>query len=56
MSDLAERYKTCGRCIHAAESGDIAGSTCYLCRRNLTDHRIDWFEEVKEKNYERNEN
>lgn len=46
---LSERYKTCGRCVHDG-SGDhrISGSTCYLCKRNPTDNRIDWFEEVKE--------
>lgn len=44
MSDLPERYKTCGRCIHD-EDGDIVGSACYLCKRNPSDHRIDWFEE-----------
>lgn len=45
MSDLAERYKICGRCIHDEESADTAGSTCYLCRRNPTDHRIDYFKD-----------
>lgn len=48
MSNLEERYKTCGRCIHDGESNpNIVGSTCYLCKRNLDDHRIDWFEEKK---------
>ena len=46
-SNLPERYKTCGRCVHDKE-GDIVGSTCYMCKRNSTDHRIDWFEERKE--------
>ena len=44
MSDLSEKYKTCGRCIHD-EEGDIVGSSCYLCKRNPDDHRIDLFEE-----------
>ena len=44
MSDLSEKYKTCGRCIHD-EEGDIVGSACYLCKRNPDDHRIDLFEE-----------
>lgn len=48
MSDLPERYKTCGRCIHDGDSPDIVGSTCYLCKRNPDDHRIDWFEERRE--------
>ena len=49
MSDLDERYKTCGRCVYDGEgSPDIVGSTCYLCKRNPTDNRIDWFEEKKE--------
>lgn len=49
MNDLVERYKTCGRCIHDGEGDpDDSSSTCYLCRRNLTDNRIDWFEENKE--------
>ena len=48
MSDLLEKYKTCGRCIHAEDSSDIVGSICYLCKRNPDDHRIDWFEERKE--------
>ena len=39
--------KTCGRCVHDGESGDIAGSTCYMCARNPEDHRIDWWEEKK---------
>ena len=52
MSDLEERYKTCGRCIHDGESNlNIVGSTCYLCKRNLDDHRIDWFEEKKKENW-----
>lgn len=42
-----EELKTCGRCIHDGESGDIIGSTCHLCKRNPDDHRIDWFEERK---------
>lgn len=49
MSELAERYKTCGRCVHDGDGADIRGSTCYLCKRNPDDHRIDWFEERKEK-------
>lgn len=50
MSDLAERYNTCGRCVHGGESddADISKSVCYLCRRNPEDHRIDRFEENKE--------
>lgn len=48
MSDLPERYKTCGRCIHDGDNPDIVGSTCYLCKRNPDDHRIDWFEERRE--------
>lgn len=43
--ELPERYKTCGRCTHQEDDPDIVGSTCYLCKRNSTDHRIDWFEE-----------
>lgn len=46
-SDLEEKYKTCGRCAHESEP-DITGSVCYLCKRNATDNRIDWFEEKKE--------
>lgn len=44
---LKEQLKTCGRCIHDGESGNIVGSTCYMCKRNPEDHRIDWFEEKK---------
>ena len=47
-SELYERYKTCGRCIHYGESSDIVGSTCYKCKRNPDYHRIDWFEERKD--------
>lgn len=47
MSDLPKSHKTCGRCVHC-ENADIVGSTCYLCKRNPDDHRIDWFEERKE--------
>lgn len=42
-----EKLKTCGRCKHDGESGDIVGSTCYMCARNPEDHRIDWWEEKK---------
>lgn len=42
---IEEEIKTCGRCIHDEESADIVGSSCYLCKRNPTDNRIDWFEE-----------
>ena len=50
MSDLEERYKTCGKCVHDGDGDpNINGSTCYLCRRNPTDHRIDCFEAKKEK-------
>lgn len=45
---MKEENKTCGRCIHDEESADIVGSSCYLCKRNPEDHRIDWFEEKKE--------
>lgn len=47
-SNISEQYKTCGRCIRDGESSDIVGSTCYMCKRNPDDHRIDWFEEKKE--------
>ena len=40
-----KRRKTCGKCIHDGDGADIAGSTCYLCKRNPVDNRIDWFEE-----------
>ena len=49
-NDIPEQYKTCGRCIHDNESSDIVGSTCYMCKRNPDDHRIDWFEKKKEEN------
>ena len=49
-NDISEQYKTCGRCIHDSESSDIVGSTCYMCKRNPDDHRIDWFEKKKEEN------
>lgn len=42
-----EKFKTCGRCKYEEESGDIVGSTCYMCARNPEDHRIDWWEEKK---------
>lgn len=45
ISNLPERYKTCGRCIHDVDNPNINTSKCYLCRRNSDDHRIDWFEE-----------
>lgn len=49
MSDLAERYKTCGRCVHDEDGDkDIRGSYCYLCLRNPADNRIDWFEEKED--------
>lgn len=48
LIDIArENNKRCGNCKHDAESGDISGTTCYLCKRNPTDHRIDWWEEKK---------
>lgn len=47
-SELDERYKTCGRCVYDGDSPNISGSTCYMCKRNPDDHRIDWFEERKE--------
>ena len=45
---MDERYKTCGKCIHDGDSPDVKGSPCYLCRRNPTDNRIDWFEDAAE--------
>lgn len=42
-----ERRKTCGKCTHQYEGADIGGSTCYLCKRNPVDNRIDWFEEER---------
>lgn len=42
-SDLEEKHKTCGKCAHKNDL-DITGSVCYLCKRNATDNRIDWFE------------
>ena len=48
-SELDERYKACSRCIHNGEGdSNIVGSTCYKCKRNPDDHRIDCFEERKE--------
>ena len=45
-----ERNKKCGRCVHDGEgSPGIAGATCYLCKRNPDDNRIDWFEEKIDK-------
>lgn len=46
-SNLPERYRTCGRCVHNVEE-DIIGSICHMCKRNPTDHRIDCFEEIME--------
>ena len=43
-----EENKTCDGCVHVGEGLDISGSTCYLCKRNPVDHRIDWFEEERE--------
>ena len=48
MNSLSENYKTCDRCIRIEDNPDIVGSTCYLCKRNPYDHRIDWFEERKD--------
>lgn len=45
--DRSYKNKTCGRCKHDGEFGDIPGSSCYLCKRNPEDHRIDWWEEKK---------
>lgn len=46
---MDERYKTCGRCIYDGEDDPTqVYSMCYLCKRNLTDNRIDWFEPKKE--------
>lgn len=45
---IPERYKTCGRCVHDGDSPDIVESTCYMCKRNPDDHRIDWFEKKRE--------
>ena len=49
-NDISEQYKTCGRCIHDGESSDIVGCTCYMCKRNPDDHRIDWFEKREDTN------
>ena len=49
MRNIDERYKTCGRCVHdGKDDPDQPYSTCYLCKRNINDHRIDWFELKKE--------
>ena len=45
--EIVEEGASCSRCIHKEESSSIVGSTCYMCRRNSKDHRIDWFEEKK---------
>ena len=47
MSNLKERYETCGKCVHDGESPDTPESKCYMCERNLFDHRIDHFEEKR---------
>lgn len=41
---LAEPYESCSMCAHKGNTYEIMGSTCYLCRRNPVDNRIDWFE------------
>lgn len=43
-----EENKTCDGCVRVREGLDISGSTCYLCKRNPVDHRIDWFEECSD--------
>ena len=48
MSNLEEKYKICGRCVHESDPEDYEESFCYLCKRNATDNRIDWFKEKKE--------
>lgn len=45
---MIEIIKTCSSCIHNKESRDVNGSPCYLCRRNPTDNRTDWFEEKRQ--------
>jgi len=45
--EIMEEGASCSRCIHKEKSTEIVGSTCYLCKRNPKDHRIDWFEEKK---------
>lgn len=35
----------CIHCRHHGHDYNIAGTTCYNCKRNPTDHRIDWYEE-----------
>ena len=42
---MTEENKTCDVCVYVGDGLDISGSTCYLCKRNPVDHRIDWFEE-----------
>lgn len=48
---MTEENKTCDRCIYDGNGLDISGSTCYLCKRNPVDHRIDWFEERSDYEY-----
>ena len=45
---MNKENKTCDGCVRVGEGLDIVGSTCYLCKRNPVDHRIDWFEEERE--------
>ena len=45
--EIVEEGASCSRCIHKEENSSMVGSTCYMCRRNSKDHRIDWFEEKK---------
>ena len=52
MSDLPEKYKTCGRRVHDGEDDpNVPESVCHMRKRNFNDYRFDWFEERKEEKY-----
>lgn len=44
-SELKDEYMNtvCERCKYS-EVPDAFGTKCYLCKRNATDHRVDYFE------------
>lgn len=48
---MREENKSCDACVHNGDQ-NISGSTCYLCKRNPVDHRIEWFEEEHEEELE----
>ena len=48
MNDSTKWLDICDGCKYCGCGYDVFGSCCFMCKRNPTDHRIDFFKDKVE--------